>query len=188
MKGMILAAAILVCLLAGSGCVTGGYTTVDEGQGPGTDSLALTKHDIIAMSQAKVGDDVIIKMIRSTDSYFRLRSRDVVELADSGVSDKVIEAMITTAHAPDGHGGRYYYYPSYYYPPYYSWGAYPFYYPWTFGFSVGYYAPFYHRAYVAPYYGYGAAHHYYTSAHYYGVHSAGGGHVIGVSRPSGHHR
>jgi hypothetical protein len=186
MKGMIFAVPILVCLLAGSGCMTGGYTTVENGSGAGPDSLALTRHDIIAMSQAKVGDDVIIKMIQSTDSRFRLQSRDVVALADSGVSDKVIEAMISTANAPARKGERYYYYPAYY-PPYYWWGAYPYYYPWSFGLSVGFYAPYYNHRYYAPHYGYGTSHYYYGS-HPYGAYPSGGGRSISISRSSGRHR
>jgi hypothetical protein len=194
MKGMWFAVCALVCLLVGSGCMTGGYTTDDRAVASEADSLAMTKQDIIAMSKAKVGDDVIIKMIHTTGSYFQLRSRDVVELADSGVSDKVIEAMIRTAETPENHGTRYY--PAPYYPPYYPtywWGAYPFYYPWSFGFNVGYYAPYYRRAYVAPHHGY-AVPRYHYSTQYYGGHSStgrtygSGGRTINVARPSGRRR
>src|SRR5512140_984849 len=188
MKGMLFAACVLACLLVGSGCMTGGYTTGDRAAAPGADSLALSQHDVIAMSRAKVGDDVIIKMIRSTGSYFQLRSRDVVALADSGVSDKVIAAMIQTTEAPADHGTRYYSAP-YYYPPYW-WSAYPYYYPWSFSIGFGYYAPYYHRAYVGPHYGHGVPHTYYTG-HSYGGHYtsghpySGGGRSISVSRPAG---
>ena len=193
MKGMIFAVCVLACLLVGSGCMTGGYTTTDRAVGTEADSLALTKHDIIAMSHAKVGDDVIIKMIRNTDSYFQLKSRDVVELADSGVSDKVIEAMIRTSEAPEEHATRYYYAPSYY--PYSWWGAYPYYYPWSLGFSVGYYYPYYRHAYVGAHYGYGVPHYHYYSTSHSGGHyttahpySGGSGRSISVSRPAGRHR
>jgi hypothetical protein len=193
MKGMWFAVCILACLLVGSGCMTGGYTTDEPAAGTQPDSLALSKHDIIAMSRAKVGDDVIIKMIRTTNSYFQLKSRDVVELADSGVTDKVIEAMIKTADAPAGHAARYY---APYYPPYW-WGAYPYYYsPWAFGFSVGYYAPYYnyHRPYPVPHYGYGVPRGHYTTHSYGGQQYpsgrsySGGGRTINVARPSGHRR
>lgn len=204
MKGMIFAVCVLACLLVGSGCMTGGYTTTDRTTGTEADSLALSKHDIIAMSRAKVGDDVIIKMMSSTNSYFRLKSRDVVELADSGVSDKVIEAMIRTADAPAAQGSSAYYapYSTPYYPNYWWWGAYPYYYPWSFGFSVGYYyAPYYHHGYGGAHYGYGVPHYYntshysgghyssghYSTGHYYGGGSSGG-RSISVARPSGRHR
>ncbi len=187
MKGMLFVGSVLACLLVGSGCMTGGYTTYDTGNGPEADSLALSKNDIIDMSRSKVGDDVIIKMIQSTHSYFQLRSRDIVELADSGVSDKVITAMIGTAEPPAVHGSRYYYSPAYYYPPSW-WAAYPYYYPWSFGVSLGYYAPYYgYHRYYAPHYGYGGHYvgggHYATGGHY----SGGGGRTIGV-RSSGRHR
>src|SRR5512141_48414 len=189
MKGMIFALCVLACLLVGSGCMTGGYTTVDRAVASGTDTLALTPHDIIAMSRAKIGDGVIIKMIRSSGAYFQLRSRDVVALADSGVSDKVIEAMLSTAERHDDRGAGSYYAP--YYPAYW-WGAYPYYYPWSFGFSLGYYAPFYHGGYVGSHYGYGVPRYHYTS-HSPGVHSGGGhtygaGRSTGMSRPSGRRR
>jgi hypothetical protein len=187
MKGTIFAVPILVCLLAGSGCMTGGYTTVYDGPRPGTDTLALSRHDIIAMSRAKVSDDIIIKMINSTDSRFHLRSRDVVELADSGVSDKVIEAMINTANTPERNGYRYYY-PGYYYPPYSWWGAYPYYYPWTYGLSVGFYAPYYYgHRYYAPHYSYGASH-YRSVGHPAGAYPSGGGRGMRTSRSTGRHR
>ena len=190
MKAIVLAVGMTVCLLVGSGCMAGGYTTSDHrAAAPGADSLAMTPHDIIAMSKAKVGDDVIIKMIRNTGSYFQLRSRDVVALADSGVSDKVIAAMIQTADTPEDHGTGYNYAP--YYPAYW-WGAYPYYYPWSFGFSVGYYAPYYHRAYFGPHYGYGVPrYHYtthYTGGHYTSGHPYSGGRSINVSRSSGRRR
>jgi hypothetical protein len=190
MKGMILAVCVLACLLVGSGCMTGGYTTTERTVLPAADSLALTKHDIIEMSQAKVGDDVIIKMIRTTDSYFRLRSRDVVELADSGVSDKVIEAMIRTP-VPQAEPRTGYYYAPYYYPAYW-WGAYPFYYPWSFGFSVGYYAPDYHRTYVVPHHVYRKPYYRsgtpYSSGRSYGGNSHGGGRSVPLARPAGYRR
>ncbi len=187
MKGMMFVAFVLACLLAGSGCMTGDDTSYNRDQGPKADSLALTSHDIITMSKAKVGDDVIVHLIRTTDSYFHLRSRDVVELADSGVSDKVIEAMIKTAEAPREQGARPYYYVPYY--PTYWYGAYPYWYPWSFGLSVGYYSPVYHRGYVVPHYGYGAPHHYYAGHASYGGHSSGGGRSSGGgSRTSGRRR
>jgi hypothetical protein len=202
MKGMVLAVCVLACLLVGSGCMTGGYTSSDRAIPSEADSLAMSKHDIIAMSRAKVGDDVIIKMLQTTGSYFRLKSRDVVELADSGVSDKVIAAMIRTSEAPEDHGSHSYYSPYYapYYPPYWWYGGYPFYYPWSFGFSVGYYAPYYHhRTYATPYYGhstpyYGHSTPYsrYTSRSYGGHYTTSrpytGGRTINTGRPSGRRR
>jgi hypothetical protein len=189
MKGLLFAGCVLACLLVGSGCMTGGYTTMGRTHGPEPDSLALTTHDIIDMSRAKIGDDVIIKMIRTTGSYFNLRSRDVVVLADSGVSDKVLEAMINTGETREYRGSGYYYQPNY---PGYWWGAYPYFYPWTFGLSLGYYTPFYHRAYIGPRYGHSVPR-YHSGTHYYGrSYSSGnfhsGNRPMGGGRSSGRRR
>ncbi|MBP1647103.1 MAG: hypothetical protein H6Q30_548 [Bacteroidetes bacterium] len=171
----VVVAVVLSCLLGLSGCMSGSDTYNDQTQGAEPDTLALSKQDIIDMSRARLSDDVIIKMIRTTDSYFRLRSRDVVALADSGVSDKVIEAMINTSQATERRGVRYYH------PPYW-WGPYPYYYPWSFGVSVGYYAPLYGRSYYTPY-------PYYRGGYYYGGgHLSGGGAGSGGSRTSGQRR
>jgi hypothetical protein len=54
----------------------------------------MTKQDVVALTKAGIGPDVIIKMISTTGSTFQLRTPDVIALADSGVVDTVIHAML----------------------------------------------------------------------------------------------
>ena len=49
-----------------------------------------------ALSAARVNDDVIISQIRSTGTSFHLSSADIIDLSNSGVSQRVIEFMINT--------------------------------------------------------------------------------------------
>ena len=107
------------------------------------------------MSKTGIGDDVIISLINSSGSFYRLRSQDVIELADSGVSDKVIGAMIKTGE-PSRYAdssGRYYYE-----PPFSWYYGYPYWYePWYssvyFDFWGGFTHPFFsHRAFFPRYY------------------------------------
>jgi hypothetical protein len=125
----------------------------------------MSKEDVIALSKAKLGDNVIITMINNSGSTFHLRTPDVIELADSGVSDTVISAMMGTGEPGGGGEPRRGYYAGY--PPYYWWGVSPWWSPWYFagswGYWGGYYRPYYHYRTFAPIYGgvryrsYGAA-------------------------------
>lgn len=150
MKSIIRAAGVLVVILTLAGCASerSSYYGQQHRRHGAVDSTALmSKADVIKMSQAKLGDGVIINMIKSTRSQFDLRSQDVVELADSGVSDSVINAMIATTnpHEKVEHGHPYYAYPDWY------WYAYdPFWDPWygSFYFGIG---PRFYRPYVGFY-------------------------------------
>ncbi len=147
MKQMFIAAGALAVILTLAGCATGRSTYYgrERSRAAAVDTTALlTKADIIRMSQAKLGDGVIINMINASGSYFNLRSNDVVELADSGVTDSVINAMIKTTQpeAEVNHGHVYYVYPGWY--PY---GYDPFWDPWYgsvyFGFGPRFYRPYF---------------------------------------------
>jgi hypothetical protein len=160
---------LAVCLagLVAAGC-SPEYSSYRYGERHAVrDTLALmSKQDVIALSRSKIGDNVIIGMINNSGSTFHLRTPDVIELADSGVSDTVISAMMKTDE-PEGWGGE----PGRYYaayPPYYGWAAYPWWSPWYFsgywGYWGGFYRPFsYYRVHAPYYYGgvryrtYGAA-------------------------------
>ena len=93
---------------AGAGAVTGGLigayldsrdqqrleqedaTTakrIDKGQ-------KLSVSDVIAMHNAKISDDKIIKILRDTDSRFKLTTRDIDKLHRAGVSNSVINYML----------------------------------------------------------------------------------------------
>ena len=53
--------------------------------------------DIKALVQAKIGDEVIISQIRNSHTVYHLRASEIIELKNSGVSEKVIDFMINTA-------------------------------------------------------------------------------------------
>ena len=157
MKRIILATGALAVILTLAGCATE-RSTYYGGQHvrvPAVDTTALlTKADVIRMSQAKLGDGVIINMINASGSYFDLRSGDVVELADSGVSDSVINAMIATTQ-PSNHVEHAQAY--YGYPPLYAYWYDPFWDPWYTAFYYGFRPRFYGPRYT--FYAHGAHRH-----------------------------
>jgi len=57
----------------------------------------LTMADVKAMAKAGISGDVIINQIVSTHTGFHLSPADIIDLRDSGVSDKVVNFMISTA-------------------------------------------------------------------------------------------
>lgn len=141
MKGIAVVAVAAMCVLGASGCTSERYTT--HARRSEQDSLAMmTKEDVIALTKAGVGNNVILGMINSTGSTFRLYTPDVIELADSGVADTVIHAML---HADGSSRKEERRTAAGYYPPdYYWWWGYPYYDPW-------YWSPYY--AWPGPYYG-----------------------------------
>jgi hypothetical protein len=149
--------AVLAIALAAAGCGPEYSLYRHRERPPVQDSLALmTKQDVIALSKAKLGDNVIIGMINNSGSTFHLRTPDVIELADSGVSDTVISTMMKTDE-PWGGGegsGRYY---AGYPPNYYWWGVSPWWSPWYYssywGYWGGFYRPYYYYRPHAPFYG-----------------------------------
>ncbi|HEU5397206.1 MAG TPA: YXWGXW repeat-containing protein, partial [Verrucomicrobiae bacterium] len=68
------------------------YSRVDQGQ-------PLTISDIKALVRAGVSDDVIISQIKNSNTAFHLSANDIIDLHDSGVSDRVIDYMINTANS-----------------------------------------------------------------------------------------
>jgi hypothetical protein len=60
----------------------------------------LSTADVKALAKAGITDDVIINQLASTHSGFRLSPADIIDLRNSGVSDKVINYMISTANDP----------------------------------------------------------------------------------------
>jgi len=72
--------------------------------------------DIIALSQARVSDGVIVRYIRDQDSVYFLNGYDIEQLHKAGVSPSVIDYMAQTSQP----GWPYYYGPGpgpYFYPP-----------------------------------------------------------------------
>jgi hypothetical protein len=91
---------------AGVGALSGGLigNAVDKSeaktkaaiaaQAPAQGPLGLT--DIVQMAQQHVSDDVIITQIRTTRSVFNLSGQDTIWLKNNGVSDPVLQEMLTT--------------------------------------------------------------------------------------------
>jgi outer membrane lipoprotein SlyB len=52
--------------------------------------------DVKAMAKAGVGDDVIIAQIQGSHTVFNLSATDIIDLHNSGVSDRVVNYMIST--------------------------------------------------------------------------------------------
>jgi hypothetical protein len=50
--------------------------------------------DVIALSQHKVGEDILIAFVESSGSTFILSSSDILRLREAKVSDKVVVAML----------------------------------------------------------------------------------------------
>src|SRR6185369_10130917 len=68
------------------------YVRVEQAQ-----PLALA--DVQALAKAGLSDDVIVSQIQNTRSVYHLSVADILDLRNSGVSDKVINFMINTAAA-----------------------------------------------------------------------------------------
>jgi len=65
------------------------YVRVDQGQPLGV-------ADVKALAAAGVGDNVIISQIRNSHTVYHLSAADIIDLRDSGVSNRVIDFMINT--------------------------------------------------------------------------------------------
>ena len=65
------------------------YVRVVQGQ-------PLSTADVKAMAKAGVSDDVIISQIQGSHTAFNLSSADIIDLHNSGVSDKVVNFMQST--------------------------------------------------------------------------------------------
>jgi len=62
--------------------------------------------DVITLSQAHVGDDVIVRYIRDQRTIYRLTGRDIARLQHGGVSQPVIDFMLHTDYrSPDSPWG-----------------------------------------------------------------------------------
>lgn len=66
-----------------------------------TDPRAMTVNDIIMMTRAEVGPEVIKRQIDVTRSRFHLTTEEIVRLKQEGVTDDVLTAMIDTETRQD---------------------------------------------------------------------------------------
>ena len=53
--------------------------------------------DVKTMVKAGIGDEVVISQIQQSRVVFRLNTQEIIDLKESGVSNKVIDFMINTA-------------------------------------------------------------------------------------------
>jgi uncharacterized protein YcfJ len=60
--------------------------------------------DIKALAAAGISDDVIISQIRNSNTVYHLSTADIIDLKNSGVSERVIDYMINTPQTA-GEGG-----------------------------------------------------------------------------------
>jgi hypothetical protein len=65
------------------------------GQGQST-----TVADIKALAKAGLSDEVILSHIRNSQTVYHLTTAEIIDLKNSGVSEKVIDFMINTASGP----------------------------------------------------------------------------------------
>jgi hypothetical protein len=93
----IAAAAVIVALTAGCSSLV----TIND--------RAVSVDDVIRMTEAGVGRDVIIRQIEVTRTRFELTPTDIIHLKKAGVDDKVLEVMVETEayrrHFNDGEFG-----------------------------------------------------------------------------------
>ena len=61
---------------------------------------SVTVNDLVKLSAAGLGDDILIALIESHDTVFKLSADDVLALRERGLSQKVILAMLQTALRP----------------------------------------------------------------------------------------
>jgi len=52
--------------------------------------------DVKMLAKSGVSDEVILSQIRNSHTVYRLSAADILDLKDSGVSEKVIDFMINT--------------------------------------------------------------------------------------------
>jgi outer membrane lipoprotein SlyB len=65
------------------------YVKVDQGQ-------PLSVADVKALARAGINEDVIINQIKASRTVYHLSAADIVDLRDSGVTNNVINYMIST--------------------------------------------------------------------------------------------
>jgi hypothetical protein len=76
---------------------------------------ALSQSDIKSLTRARVSDGVILRYLRNAGTVYLLSSADVIELRKAGVSESIIDYMLST---PRIYSPNIYPYP---YDPYWDW-------------------------------------------------------------------
>jgi hypothetical protein len=60
----------------------------------------LTVNDVIKMTKAGLGEDLIVTQVKANGTPFKLSTDELISLHGAGVSDRVIEAMVNPLAAP----------------------------------------------------------------------------------------
>lgn len=89
----LLLAALVITI---SGCATQTTTTQTTYAPPPGPSVA----DIQAMAQARLSDSIIISQINNSAARYYLTADQIITLKDSGVSEAVINVMLSTVNKP----------------------------------------------------------------------------------------
>ena len=99
-----------------SGCVS-----YDQRNAPSLVSrTAPTLEQIKEMSDKGVSEEIILTTLRAARAVYTLTSKEVVELQQAGVSQTIIDYLLSTPRLFGQKVRRYrYYYPPYYYPNFY---------------------------------------------------------------------
>ena len=71
------------------------YVKIDQGQ-------PLAVADVKAMAKAGISEDIIISQIQASHTVYHLSAADIIDLRDSGVTDKVVNYMISTPNLVGG--------------------------------------------------------------------------------------
>lgn len=87
-KSLMLAGLLIMGLMAtfALGCAPYSRVSVQE--------KGFTKEDVIKLTKAGVGDDVIISQIEASKVAFKLSTEEILALREIGVSEPVMQAMI----------------------------------------------------------------------------------------------
>lgn len=63
---------------------------------------AISVQEVIDLSSAQVGDEIIIAKIKADRSTFTMGAKDILDLKNAGVSDRVILTMVEAERPPIG--------------------------------------------------------------------------------------
>jgi hypothetical protein len=66
---------------------------------PSDQGQSLGVADVKALAKAGLSEEVILSHIRNSQAVYRLTTAEIIDLKESGVSEKVIDFMINTASA-----------------------------------------------------------------------------------------
>jgi hypothetical protein len=72
--------------------------------GPVVQAATTSIRDLLSLKAAGVSDDILVALIESDDSVFRLTAQDILDLRAQGLSERVILAMLATMRKPVARG------------------------------------------------------------------------------------